>query len=167
MTLISRHKIICDAVAATLLEDSELEAFKFLVRKKARHRDKPWEPGAYVCPGSAYAPAHENQLDMISFDVVVVVVHPTDADLEDGLADHLAVIERVEDIFRFKSGGRMPGTMLEEITSTDPDSIMSLVKCDSRPQSRFLDQAFEAGFDVSSCTIRVDVRIPRRTVSNL
>jgi len=167
MALVSRHKAILDAVAATLNEDDELTDLKFLVRKKAKHRDKPWEPGAYVCPGSVYSPPHENDRDLLGFDAVVVIVHPTDADLSEGLEDHLAAIERVEEIFRFKSGGRAPNSMLEGITRPDADSIMTFVRCDSRPQSRFIDSAFEGGYDASSCTIRVDVRATRRNVASL
>lgn len=167
MPLKSRHYRILEAVADTLNADNELSHLKFIVQKKAKHRDKPWHPGAYVCPENAFSPATENDRDLLGFGVWVVICHPTDADLEDGLEDSLAAIERVEDIFRFKSGGYMPTTLRDGIDNTDDDETMTLVRCNAIPQKRFDQQAFEAGYDVSACTLRLDVRVPRRVVSSL
>lgn len=167
MALASRHKIIIDAVAATLNRDTDLASRNFRVRKKAYNRGNTWLPGAWVTPEDNASPGFDNATDEGIFGVWVTVVDPTDADLTDGLDGHLAVVERVEDIFRSKSSGYMPLDFQSAITNTTLGTAMTVLSVEVIPGKRFVAQAFEAGFDASSCLLKVRVRIPRRDVRSL
>jgi hypothetical protein len=167
MALASRHEIILDAVAATLNRDADLASRDFRVRKKAYNRGNTWLPGAWVTPEDVSSPRFDNATDEGVFGVWITVVDPTDADLTDGLAEHLAAIERVEDIFRSKSSGHMPLAFQSAITNSTAGTAMTALSVDVVPGKRFVTQAFEVGFDASSCVLKVRVRVPRRDVRSL
>lgn len=167
MALASRHKKIMDAVAATLNRDTDLASRNFRVRKKAYNRGNTWLPGAWVTPEDHASPGYDNATDEGVFGVWISVVDPTDADLTDGLDEHLAAVERVEDIFRSKSSGYMPLEFQSAVTNTTAETVMTALRVDVVPSKRFVTQAFEAGFDASSCLLKVYVRIPRRDVRSL
>ena len=168
MALGSRMKIIGDGVVATLNADADLTARVFAMRKIAYNRGRSWRPGGFVVPLQSESPTHENVQDERIYRFLVVVVDPKDSDLVDGLESHLGAIERVENIFQNKSHGFMPNsirttaqTALNTAVSAGKFAATAIQATDVSFASPFVDPAFEAGFDASSCIVSVRCLVSR------
>jgi hypothetical protein len=169
MALGSRIHILGSAVAATLNADLDLAGYGFEFRKKPYNRGRMWSSGGWVCPLQTETPYHENVQDEAIYRFLAVVSDPADADLTAGMADHLGAIERVEAIFRNKSHGFMPATIrttaqatLDAAVAAGKFAACQIQGTDVTWAQPFVDGAFEAGYDASSCIVSVRVLMSRR-----
>lgn len=168
MALSSKNKAVLDAIVAILNSDADIgtEADPVLtwrLRKHAYNHGKSWEEGAWVAPGGRTPPNyHENQVDARFYKAHVVLVTPADGNLTAGMERHLAVIERVEDIFHNKSGGYLPAGLRALDTAG-----WTLEQTTIEFTGTFDQTAFGAGYDVSGCTVVVQSLVSRLNASNL
>lgn len=168
MALSSKNKAVLDAIAAILNADDDIgsgatPALTWRLRKHAYNHGKSWEEGAWVAPGGRNPPGyHENQVDARMYKVHVVLVTPADGNLTSGMDRHLAVIERVEDIFHNKSGGYLPAGLRNLQTAE-----WALEQTTVEFTGTFDQTAFGLGYDVSGCTVLVQSLVSRLDASNL
>lgn len=167
MAISSRHYAILEAIKATCNNDSDLAVRAFKTRKKPYNRGATWLAGGFVTAMRMTSPYHENQGDELIYQCRVTIVDPKDSDLTDGMASHMAAIERVQEIFRRKAHGFMPTTM-RALNTTFATAVTAGSYADSTIQATdcemdqlFVDPAFEAGFDASSAIITVRVTVNR------
>jgi hypothetical protein len=168
MALGSRSKIIGDGIVATLNNDADLASRNFSMRKKPYNRGRSWLAGGFVIPMQTESPSHENVQDERVYRYLVMVVDPKDSDLVDGMESHLGAIERIENIFQAKSHSFMPNsirttaqTNLNTAVAAGKFSATSIQATDIAFATPFVDPAFEAGYDASSCIVSVRVLVSR------
>lgn len=173
MALDSRHLAIMTAIRTVLTNDTDLTARNFKIRKKPYARGNTWVAGGYIVPKLNSSPYHETQIDELVFSSHVVIVNPEDADLESNIQSHLGAIERIKEIFRRKSGSFLPAsiaalnTTFAAMTTAGVFPATVVEMTNAVDDATFVDQAFEAGFDVSACLVNIHVRANRYTATSL
>jgi hypothetical protein len=164
----SRIKILGDAIVSTLNRDADLAARAFTLRKKPYNRGRTWVAGGRVSPLGSEEQTNENSQDRRAFRFVISVSDPGDGDLVGGMEDHLGAIERIENIFANKSHGDMPITLrttaqaaLDAATAAGKFPTTKIQAIELKFAPVFIDPAFEAGYDVSSCILTIECLITR------
>ena len=173
MALISKHYLIAQAISAALNADTELtDAItgdnKWLVRKKAWHRNMTWEAGTYVVPLRGSHIVHENRNLRIKFDTVVAAVWPNDSHLTRDMEQELAVQERIDHIFAGQGRTTMPGSLkaLDNLGAGTSNKF-NVELTDVRPGENFMAGAFERGFDAFASVVTVDIITAKREAQAL
>jgi hypothetical protein len=168
MALVARQYLTLIAIRNTLNADTEIasEQSPWVAVKLNLHRGKTWEPGKYLSPLTPVDQPHENQMDRLVLRYLAAYMVPNEQALSDAQFEaQLAVIERVEDIFRRK-GGRFAPSQLRNLTAAEPNNF-SFQFTDCVPADRFIAAAWAAGYDASATIIQVHIDVPRRDVSTL
>lgn len=168
MALVGRQYLTLIALRDTLNADTEIASTgsPWKAVKLNLHRGKPWEAGKYISPLTPIDRPHENQMDRLVLRFLAAYMVPNEQALSDAqLESQIAVIERVEDIFRRK-GGRFAPPKLRNLTATAPNNF-SFQFTDCVPADRFIAAAWASGYDSSAVVIQVHIDVPRRDVSTL
>ena len=163
MSLLSRQNEVMKAIKATIEAHADLAAYVWRIQKLTMHRGAVWNPGYYISPLSPEEIDNETQLDIIDYRSLVAVVNPAEPTLTGStLANHLAIIERVEDLFRNK-GGKYASTALRNLNTVGTGAnLFTFQQCLVRPADRFVAAAFGFGYDCSATIVHVRVQVPRR-----
>ena len=166
MALISRQYLVCQAIQTALLADADIGSIDWTIRKLSLHRGATWSPGAYISPLTGVEVPFETQLDRVDIRALVAYIFPTEPALEDSnLITQLGTIERVEDIFRNKSGKYAPQALRDlDSAAVSPDN-MSFQLATVEPGDRFVAAAWAMGFDASACVVKIQLNLPRRIVT--
>lgn len=170
----SRIKILGDAIVAVLNADTDLAARAFTLRKKPYNRGRTWDPGGRVSPLGTEEIANENSQDTRAYRFLISVSDPADGDLVAGMESHLGAIERIENIFANKSHANIPAS----IRTTAQAAFNAATAAGKFPSTKiqsielkfapvFIDPAFEAGYDVSSCILSIECTMNRLDSSTL
>lgn len=173
MALISKHYLIAQAISAALNADTELtDAItgdnKWLVRKKAWHRNMTWEAGTYVVPLRGLHINHENLNLRIKFDTVVAAVWPSDQHLTRNMEQELAVQERIDHIFAGQGRTTMPGSLKAlDSLGTGTSNQFNVEMTSVSPGENFMVAAFDRGFDAFATIVTVDIVTPKRDAHTL
>lgn len=164
----SRIKILGDAIVAVLNADADLTARAFTLRKKPYNRGRTWDPGGRVSPLGTEELTNENSQDTRAYRFLVSVSDPADGDLVAGMEAHLGAIERIENIFENKSHANMPVSIrttaqaaLDTATAAGKFPSTKIQSIGVKFAPVFIDPAFEAGYDVSSCIVTIECTMNR------
>lgn len=166
MALLSFRKSIGDAIVTVLNGDADLQVVfdqtdsgKFKYRKHPlASLEKSWLDGAFVCPRAKRAGQHENSTHEYVYRYLVAMSFPTDRSNTENMEQHEAAIERVEEIFEYKSHRLMPATIRNlAATWASAGRSASVQKTDIEYLDPYMEAAFRAGYDVIGCTVAVTV----------
>lgn len=172
MPLVSRQYEIAKKIQSILQADTALQSLAptWKIRKFSFARGKTWDPGYYVSPINLQEFAHESQQDEADFRFLVSAVDPqSEGSNVSRLEECLALIERVENIFRNRAGLTAPAGLraLNALYPTSTDGHMAFQCSQIEPAERFVAAALAAGFDVSATIVKVKVTFLRPSVSTL
>lgn len=170
MAIVSRHRAILVAIKEVLDAHADLTAFNWKVRKRAYNRGATWTAGGWVCYGPVMSDYHENTLDELVFQAFVVLVAPSNGDLEANDESHAGALELAFDIFHNKSNAYLPGAIKDlntDVRFSSGSRHMAITMTDATVGAIFDPTAFEANYDVSGITVMVRARVPRLDATSL
>ena len=170
MAAVSRQRAILVAIKTILNAHAELSGYNWAVRKRAYNRGATWAPGGWVCYAPYTSDYHENTLDEIVFAAYVVLVEPSNGDLEINDELHAGALEVAFDIFHNKSNAYLPGAIKDlntDVRFVSGDYQMVITMTDATVGAVFDPSAFDANFDVSGITVMVRARVPRLNATAL
>lgn len=170
MAKVSRQKAILTAIKAVLLAHSELSTYNWRIRKRAYNRGNTWSAGGWICYAPYSSDYHENSLDEIVFQAYVVIVQPSNGDLEAADEEHAAALEIAFDLFHNKSNSYLPGAIKDlntDVRFASGPYKMAITMTDATVGALFDPTAFEQNFDVSGITVMVRARVPRLDATSL
>ena len=105
---------------------------------------------------------------------MISVSDPADGDLVAGMESHLGAIERIENIFANKSHANIPASIrttaqaaLNAATAAGKFPSTKIQSIELKFAPVFIDPAFEAGYDVSSCILSIECTMNRLDSSTL
>jgi len=150
-----------NAIKAALDDtDSEI-GLTWKVQKLSAHSQKRWEAGAYLSPVLGFEPpGYENATDKITVRTLACLINPSEMALVTGMHDELKKMNRVEAIFRQKSGAAMPAS-LRALNTIDPDPGWRVQITRIQPADRFVASAFQLGYDASATIIETEITLAR------
>lgn len=168
MTLRSRQYVAMQAIAETLRADADIGTGASLTWRTVKltiNRSKPWERGNYISPLTPTEGNGETGLHRLVLRYLIASLNPNEQDLTDGLESQMAIIERVEDIFRTKPRRKTPPLLLA-MTTTAPDNF-AFQFTQIVPADRFIAAAWSMGYDAAATEVQVHIDIPHRDFSSL
>jgi hypothetical protein len=121
-------------------------------------RERPWLPGAFVCPRYRQTPSHENAVHENVYRYRVSLCFPCDQDNVEDQATREAAIERIEDIFLYKGNRLMPATIRALNTAFATNANGATVQnTNVEPSDPYNEAAFKDGYDLLSCLVLVSI----------
>jgi hypothetical protein len=168
MALFSRAITIGNAIVTILNADPDLATYDFVFQKKPYNRTNPDLDFGVVSLPQVMVRDFENEEEEISFQFKVSISRPADGDLTSGIEDQCGAIERVADLFRNRAGRYLPTALkvtaqnaMNAATTSGYIASTAIEKTTSQITGMFVDGAFEAGYDSSSCVVTVICRATR------